>query len=308
MERTFKHSGRKAFSFSKTPKTFKRLKGGDEGAFFLEALKQDRLAIGALALMLALMVAAMVGRFTITEITYFDLSRMNQRPSFQFWLGTDMRGRDLFQRLILAFGNSVEAAILASLISTFAGTALGLLGGYFGGILDRLVLWVIDFVGMAPTLVLILILFSLFHAPNRFQIAFIIAIFSWIQTARFVRTKTILEKEMEYVHASLTVGTSKWNILFQQILPQMKPLVIAAFFLNVGLSLGVETGISYLGFGFPYSVPSIGGLIASGGNLGVLLNRPWVWMPASISVFLFMLCAHYVGQFLIRLADPGALE
>lgn len=271
---------------------------------FFQELKKDKFALISLAVLIAMGLIAVSGQLLIEEVTVLDLTRIGRRPSQEFWLGTDMMGRDLFQRLILALGNSLAAALLATTISTAIGLLVGAIGGYYGGTFDRAIVWLIDLIGIAPSFILTLALFSLLFAPTTWQIAWIISLSSWPTVARLIRSKTLQEKEMDYIHASVTVGTSKWKILWGQILPQLLPLVVAGFFLNLGASIGIETGVSYLGFGFPHAVPSIGGMIGSGGNIRQLFARPWVWLPAAASVFVFMLAAHHIGQFLIRLATP----
>lgn len=278
---------------------------GESGLVFLGVLRRDKLALGAVMVFGAMLVMAMIGQFVIEEVTVLELARMNRPPSPEFWLGTDFMGRDLFHRLILAFGNSMGAAMLATTFSTVIGLLVGALGGYYGGTFDRVVTWFMDLLGIAPSFILTLALFSVFASTSAWQVAWIISLTSWPMVARLIRSKTLQEREMDYVHASITVGTSKWKILWEQIFPQLVPVLVAGFFLNLGVSIGVETGASYLGLGFAHEVPSIGGMIAQGGSITMLFARPWVWLPPALATLVFMLSAHYIGQFLIRLGSPG---
>ena len=271
----------------------------------LKNIRKYPLLITSLVIMTVMIAIALIGYFTLSEDpNYINLSYINRRPSRQFWAGTDGRGRNRIVGLILGLGNSLRVAFLSAGLSTFLGMGLGALGGFFGGAWDRVVLWFIDLMGIVPSFVFSLAVFSIFYEPGIFEIGLIISLFSWPQVARLIRSKVMKEREMDYVHASITLGTGKWKILWGQVLPQVYPILIAGFFMNLVFSIGVETSISYLGFGFPLGTPSIGGMIAGAGNLTFLLHRPWLWAWPAGSVFLFMLCAHHVGQFLIRLSSP----
>jgi len=279
-----------------------------EQPLFFAQLKKDPVALVSLVVIGLMVGFALWGFLTMEEADpmFVDLHNSNRGPSRAFWMGTDIRGRDRFPEFVIGFGNSVMAAFWATTIATVLGTALGTISGYFGGKIDQLVMWFLDFLGIAPSLMVAITIFATILHPTMGQIAWIISIFSWPVVARLIRSKVLQEKEMDYIQASITCGSTKGKILWQQVFPQLYPLIIAGFFLNLGLSIGMETGISFLGFGFPFGVPSLGNLISSAGHIGVILARPWLWAWPVGSVFVLILASHNVSQFLIRISSPDS--
>lgn len=125
----------------------------------------------------------------------------------------------------------------------------------------------------------------------------------WVGTARLVRSKTLSESKRDYVNASKTMGTSDFAIMLKGIVPNLSSILIVEMTLNFAGNVGIETGLSFLGFGLPESTPSLGTLVSSAFNQTVLAEKWWVWLPASMLILVLMLGINYVGQALRRSAD-----
>ncbi|MFV8816013.1 ABC transporter permease, partial [Aerococcus urinaeequi] len=131
----------------------------------------------------------------------------------------------------------------------------------------------------------------------------IMSAFYWVGQARLIRSKALSESRRDYISASRTMGTPTYKILFREILPNLSSLIIVNVTLNFAANIGIETGLSYLGFGLPTSTPSLGTLVSYAQSPDILENKTWVWLPASLLILVLMLCINYVGQALKRSAD-----
>ena len=127
--------------------------------------------------------------------------------------------------------------------------------------------------------------------------------FYWVGSARLFRTRTLQEASLDYVNASKTLGSSDLRIMFREILPNLSSLIIVNLILRLAGNIGIETGLTYLGFGLPFTTPSLGTLISAAKNADIIENKLWVWLPATILILIMMLCINYVGQALQRAAD-----
>lgn len=125
----------------------------------------------------------------------------------------------------------------------------------------------------------------------------------WVGTARLVRSKALSESRRDYVSASKTMGTSNFAIMFKGIMPNLSSLLIVEMTLNFAGNVGIETGLTFLGFGLPDSTPSLGTLVSFANNQTVIAEKWWVWLPASLLILILMLGINYVGQALRRSAD-----
>src|SRR5699024_1118667 len=121
--------------------------------------------------------------------------------------------------------------------------------------------------------------------------------------ARLIRSKALQERELDYVNASKTMGSSDLKIMFTQVLPNLSSIIIVTMTLNLAANIGLESGLSFLGFGFPEETPSLGTLLSYSTDPQTLEYRWWVWLPAGILILVLMLAVNNVGQALKRATD-----
>ncbi|MFC7685654.1 ABC transporter permease [Ureibacillus sp. GCM10028918] len=224
-------------------------------------------------------------------------------PGEKFLLGADEGGKDIIGQLIVGARNSMTIAIAITLITGIFGVAVGLICGYFGGWIDNLFMRIIDFFITIPQLMLIIVFITVVPKYSVWAFILIMSLFLWTGTARLVRSKALSESRRDYVQASKTLGTNDFVIIVREILPNLSSIIIVEMTLNFAGNVGIETGLSYLGFGLPLSTPSLGTLVASANNPLVLQQYWWVWLPAALFILLMMLGINYVGQALRRAAD-----
>ena len=162
---------------------------------------------------------------------------------------------------------------------------------------------IIDFFITIPSLMLIIVFVTIVPKYTVTVFILIMSIFLWTSTARLVRSKALSESRRDYVNASKTMGTRGVFIIFKEIMPNLSSILIVELTLNFAGNVGIETGLSFLGFGLPPQTPSLGTLVSYANNPLVLQEKWWVWLPASLFILLMMLGINYVGQALRRSAD-----
>ncbi len=238
-----------------------------------------------------------------SEIVKVDLFAINQPPSSEFWLGTDYGGRDIFGQLIIGTRNSLSIGFLVTLMTGIIGVTYGLASGYFGGTVDNIMMRIVDFFLILPFLMIVIVFVAIVPEYSIWTFSLIMTAFLWMGIARLIRSKALQERELDYAQASKTLGTPHWKIMFFQVLPNLSSLIIVTMTLNLAANIGLESGLSFLGFGFPEDTPSLGTLLGYARNPQTLELRWWIWVPAAIMVFLLMLAVRNVGEALKRATD-----
>lgn len=237
------------------------------------------------------------------EIVTVDLFAINQPPNDTFRLGTDYGGRDIFGQLIIGTRNSLAIGFLVTLMSVGFGVVYGLVSGYFAGQIDNALMRVVDFFLVLPFMMIVIVFVTIVPTYDIYTFSLIMAAFLWMGTARLVRSLAMQEKELDYINASKTLGSSHIKILFTQMMPNLVGIIIVNSTLSLAANIGIESGLSFLGFGFPEDTPSLGTLMAYAIQTQTLQNRWWIWMPAAIMILVLMLCVRNVGEALRRAGD-----
>ena len=190
-----------------------------------------------------------------------DSGAINQPPSKTYPLGTDHIGRDILSRLVYGSRTILILAPLSVLASVTVGTFLGLLGGYFGGMLDEIVMRILDAIMAFPTILLYLIIISAI-GPSAMNVVIAITFVGAPGVARLVRSLTLDVRTRDYIRAAETRGENPFYIMFVEILPNARgPLIIDAM-LRVGYAIFAIGTLGFLGLGLPPPTPDWGGMIS----------------------------------------------
>lgn len=276
------------------------------GAIILwREIVRDKIALISL-IFLVLITAFVYGISLILdqkEIVTVDLFAIHQPPSEEFWLGTDYGGRDIFGQLIIGTRNSLSIGILVTLMTGLIGVVYGLISGYFGGHVDNVMMRILDFFLILPFLMVVIVFVAIVPKYSIISFSLIMTAFLWMGIARLIRSKVLQEKELDYAQASKTLGSSNIKIMFTQVLPNITSLIIVTMTLNLAANIGLESGLSFLGFGFPENTPSLGTLLSYATNPQTLEYRWWIWVPAAVLILLLMLAVRNVGEALKRATD-----
>lgn len=267
---------------------------------------KDRIALAALIILTLIFLFIYIGPFFINEATALKVNILQRykAPGVNgFLLGSDEGGRDVFAILVIGARNSVTIGFTITILTCIIGIIVGLISGYYGKWVDTTLMRVVDFIMILPTLMIIIVFVTVIPNYTLFHFILIMTLFYWVGSARLFRTRTLQEASLDYVNASKTLGSSDLQIMFREILPNISSLIIVNLILRLAGNIGIETGLTYLGFGLPYTTPSLGTLISAAKTQDIIENKMWVWLPATILILVMMLCINYIGQAFQRAAD-----
>jgi len=267
--------------------------------------RKDKLAMGSLIFLTLLIIAVYITSFYLNQgqITTVDILSIYLPPSAEHWLGTDYGGRDIFGQLIIGTRNSFTIGLFITLITNCVGLVVGLIAGYFGGVIDSIIMRIIDFILILPFMMMVIVFVTLVPKFSILNFILIMSAFLWTGKARLIRSKVLSESELDYIAAAKALGTPNIKILFSHLLPNVSSLIIVAFTLNLAGNIGIESGLTFLGFGLPESTPSLGTLVSYATNPDVLQNKWWIWLPASGMILMLMLSINFIGEAVKRAAD-----
>lgn len=267
--------------------------------------KKDKVAMFSLIVMFTAIFGVIIGSFFFdtAEVMKTSLRDKYAAPSKEYWLGADIGGSDIFAQLIIGAKTSLKIAILITLITSVVGIIIGLMCGYFGGWIDNVFMRIIDFFITLPTLMIIIVIVTIIPKYTDMTLVLVISTFGWMGIARLIRSKALSEGQRDYINASKTLGTNDFVIILREMMPNISSLLIVEMTLNFAGNIGIETGLSFLGFGLPPQTPSLGVLVSYANNPLVMTEYWWVWLPAALFILVLMLSINYVGQALRRAAD-----
>jgi peptide/nickel transport system permease protein len=268
-------------------------------------LIKDKLAMSSLVFLVVFLIAIYGSTFFIDQaaVTKVDLMSIKAPPSSDHWLGTDLAGRDIFGQVVLGARNSFTIGFMITVLAAAIGLTIGLIAGFFGGMIDNVIMRFIDFILVLPFLMLVIVFVTIVPKYDIWAFIWIMTAFLWVGKARLIRAKVLAERELDYVQASKTLGTPNWKIIAFGILPNLSSIVIVNMTLNLAGNIGIETGLSYLGFGLPDGTPSLGTIVSNATDPNILQNYWWMWLPASLLILVLILAINFIGQALKRATD-----
>lgn len=266
---------------------------------------RDKLALIGLIIFVLVLATVYIWALFInqSDAEFVTLAMRLRPPSGEFWLGTDSGGRDMLHQLILSARNSFNLAFMVTLGGAVIGILFGLFAGFYGGHVDNVLMRLLNFIGMVPFLMLIIVFVSLVPNYSVLTFALIMTAFSWQSTAMLLRIKSLQQGKLDYVAASKTLGTPNVVIIFREVLPNLVSIIVSNLTLILAANIGLETGLTFLGFGLPTGTPSLGRLVFYARTPANLTGRLWLWLPAALLIIIMMLCVNFVGQALNRAAD-----
>lgn len=267
---------------------------------------KDKIALAALIILTLIFLFIFIGPFFINEATALKVNILQRykAPGVNgYLLGSDEGGRDVFAMLVIGARNSVTIGFTITILTCIIGIIVGLISGYYGKWVDTTLMRIVDFIMILPTLMIIIVFVTVIPNYTLFHFILIMTLFYWVGSARLFRTRTLQEASLDYVNASKTLGSSDLQIMFREILPNISSLIIVNLILRLAGNIGIETGLTYLGFGLPYTTPSLGTLISAAKTQDIIENKMWVWLPATILILVMMLCINYIEQAFQRAAD-----
>lgn len=285
------------------------------------SFRSSRLVIVAAAITLLIVGAALLSPVIAPHDPY-DLRALNLMDSDlppawvkggdpRFLLGTDDQGRDILSTILYGTRSSIAISVLAVLLAIGIGVSLGLVAGYFGGIVDTIIMRIADVKLTFPAILVALLINGIAQTLFRGRLGgaeFWILVLSiglsfWVQYARTVRGMTLVEKNKEYVQAARLIGMSRTAIMFKHVLPNVLSPVLVIGTINLALAIITEATLSFLGVGLPPTEPSLGTMIQIGNKY--LFSGSW-WMVAfpGITLAVLVLAVNLLGDWLRDALNP----
>ena len=223
------------------------------------------------------------------KTSYLDVEKSYVKER-KFLLGTDKYGRDLLSRVLIGSRISLSIGFIAVLISLVVGVFIGAIAGFFGGSVDRFMVWLINVVWSIPTLLMVIGI-TLALGKGYWQVFIAVGLTMWVEVARVVRGHVISIKEKTYVQAARVLGYTNYRILLKHILTVVIPPLIVISAANFASAILIESGLSLLGIGAQPPVPSWGGMIKDHFRY-ILLGKPYLAVVPGLAimslVFAFM--------------------
>ena len=225
-----------------------------------------------------------------------------------FLLGTDINGRDVFSRILFGGRISLTIGFLALFISFPLGMLYGGVSGYFGGVVDNIMMRISEAIMSIPSFYLLIILAAILPANmtsiQRFAlIVVILALIGWAGFSRVVRGMVLSVKNQEFVQAAESIGASKKRIIIKHLLPQTLSYVIVAMTLSVPSYILSESGLSFLGLGIQQPDASWGNMLKEAQEYVNILYRPWLLTPGFL-IFIAVLSFNLIGDTIRDILDP----
>ncbi|MEE9437102.1 MAG: ABC transporter permease [Candidatus Adiutricales bacterium] len=230
-----------------------------------------------------------------------DLYSVLKGPSKEHWLGTDNVGRDLLSRILYGAQISMTAATFATLGSIMLGIIMGLIAGFKGGIVDNIIMRMVDTFMVFPGLIFILIMAAAL-GPGIKNVIIAIILFGWTWAARVIRGQVLAVREHPYVEAAKAAGASEWRVMLKHVLPNSIAPMIVATALGMGGAVGMEAGAAFLGIGVQPPTPSWGRALRTG--YSYLERVPLFSIAPGVLITLAVLSFTLLGDGLRDALDP----
>ena len=236
-----------------------------------------------------------------------NLREIGQPPSADHLLGTDLTGRDMWSRMVYGGRVSLAVGLVAVVIYMSIGIVLGSLAGFYGGMVDSIIMRVTETVMSIPGYVMLITIVA-FIGPGLFNSMLAIGLLGWTGIARLVRGQVLSVRAQDYVMAAQATGVPAKGIILRHVLPNtMAPIIVAASFGVAGAIL-LEAGLSFLGLGVQIPVPSWGQMINEARSPAIIQDYLWLWVPPGLAITLCVLSINFIGDGLRDALDPRLIR
>lgn len=261
----------------------------------LEAFCEDRLALVGVAIIVTAVLFTFLGPvFYHTNQTNTDLSSINLSPRAGHPLGTDNNGYDELGRLMLGGQTSLEIGLAAAVMATIIGTLWGAIAGFFGGVVDSVMMRVVDALLAIPALFLLLVLVSIVR-PTMTVMILVIGLTSWLAPARLVRGDSLAIRVHDYVQAVRVMGGSSWRSVRKHVIPNVIGTVIVNTTFQVANAILAVAYLGFLGLGIAPPKSDWGAMLSDGTKF-IFTNYWWLIYPPGVAIVLVVVAVNFIGD------------
>jgi len=272
----------------------------DNGTFwrqFIRVFQQNKIALFSVAYVIGLVIFCFIGPF-FYHSNQLDanqaLVNVNLPPGKGFPLGTDSSGFDILGRLMFGGKASLQLGFLAAFISMTVGVGYGIISGYRGGLLDTVMMRIVDALLSIPGLFLLLAVISVF-GRSKLLLILILGLTGWFGTARLMRSEALSLRDREFAQAVRAMGSGSARILWKHILPNSVSTMMTVATFDVANSILALTGLGYLGVGIPIPETDWGAMIQAG-SVNFQVGYWWQLYPVCIVFLLLVISFNYIGD------------
>lgn len=268
---------------------------------------RNKLAMISTFFLFAIIIVSFLAPYITTQdIAKVNIGSMSLEPGGEHFLGTDKSGRDVFTRLLYGGRVSLLVGISCTALVILFGTLIGSMAGYYGGIVDSVLMRFTDFILNFPFLVFVIVLNTILFGlvSGLWVLIGVISLLYWGGVARIVRSKILAEKENEYILAAVSIGCKPSKVIIKHLLPNVLSTIIVQATILFASLLVIESALGFLGIGVPQTIPSWGNMLSSSQEADVLRNKPWIWMPPAIILTVTILAINFIGEGLKDAFNP----
>ena len=258
--------------------------------------------IGLLGVILIVMVAVFAPFIAEPVSGYGDYSNVLKPPSSEHLFGTDDMGLDIYSQVIWGTRTSLQVGFLTVLIALVIGVPIGLISGYFDGLISSLAMGLTDVFLTLPVLPLMIIMAAVIGSDIK-NIALVIGLFSWPKLARITRASTLSVRNMEYINAAEVLGASNFKIMTKHVLPNVSGPILVNMTIIIATAILSEAGLSFLGLGDPLTW-SWGKILENAHQSGSFLSAWWYSLFPSLAIMFFVISFNFIGMGIREALNP----
>ncbi|MEP7293068.1 MAG: ABC transporter permease [Chloroflexota bacterium] len=285
--------------------------GNSLGRVAMRRLRRDKITLVALSVVSLLTILAILAP-VISGALGVSYARTDPTQTFvkpfgpgNHLLGTDDLGRDHLSRLLYAGQVSLSVGFIAALLSLSIGVSLGIITGYYGGVIDDFVTWIISTLNSIPSLFLLLIVAAVLQ-PSPGTLIIVLGFLGWTTFTRLVRGETFSIREREYILSARAAGASPFRIMFVHILPNLFSIIVISLAIDIGNLILTEAALSFLGLGIKAPTPSWGNMLTNAATY--FTKGPFLVLAPGLLIFVTVLCLYVIGDGFRDAFDPQAKD
>lgn len=275
---------------------------------FLKNVKRDKLALTGLIIIIFFTFVAiftdLIAPYDVYETNRDESGEVVrlQPPSTDHLFGTTNTGRDVFSQVVQGTRTAMIVGILAAVLVTFVGTAIGIIAGYFGGWIDNLLMRIVDIFYAIPFIPFVIVLVALLE-PSIWNIILAVSLLTWRTVARIVRSQVLSVAKRPFVKAAKVAGAGHGRIMLLYILPNVVPLALLEMAFMVNWAITAEASVAFLGFGDP-GMTSWGQILHDNFSTGNSRTAWWWAIPPGLAIVLLLVSIFFVARALEDIVNP----
>ncbi len=271
----------------------------------LSDLSRDYRFSFSFGVLVIIVVMALLSFVAPYDQTLWNVVQKDMRPSVEHWLGTDSNGQDIFWQATFAVRNSLIISLISGLVSRVIAILVGMVAGYKGGWIDRVLMFIGDSLLVIPLLLIFVMLAMLLRKfMNLVVLGLMLAVFGWAWDARLIRSVILSLRERDFTSTAILSGTGTVKLVLNEYVPFAMPLIFSTLINNIAWAIGLEITLAFLGL-VNLNIPTLGTMLNWALFYQSILLGRWWWIltPVILSIFLFI-ALYWLSVSISEYLDP----